>query len=117
DVDDGTDYSTGTHPTKPAKPAGPVAMNDVAFATFLGAVQGNAFDNAKADMVRNASRKNWFTAAQLGQLLDAFVMENSKLDAAKAAVPKLVDPANAYGLAQKFTFSTNQAAFTALLAQ
>ena len=87
------------------------------FAGFLAAVSNTMMDSAKASMVKSACKKNWFSSAQLGQLLDVFMMEANKFEAAQAAVPRLVDPQNAYGLAEKFMFNANKTAFTALLSE
>jgi len=114
---DDEEYVAPGAPPPPPVAAGPRAMDDKAFAGFLGAVSNTMMDSAKASMVKSACKKNWFSSAQLGQLLDVFMMEANRFEAAQAVVPRLVDPQNAYALAEKFMFNANKTAFTALLAE
>ena len=107
-----TDNSYAPPPPPPAPGPEAYAMSAQAFAGFVGAVQSTSSDLSKVDLIKNAAKKNKFTAAQLGALLDPFSSDLSRLDAAKAVIPKLVDPENAYGLASKFTSSLNRAEFT-----
>jgi hypothetical protein len=65
--------------------------------------------------VREQLGNRMLTARQLGMLLDLFRGDEGRLEAARAAVPRLVDPPNAYGLTSRFLSANAQRDYRALL--
>ena len=101
---------------RPAPPANG-AMDDVSFRGLVSALSSNANEYTKLDLLKNAVSAQKLTAAQLGPVLDQFQNEFLKLDAAKAAVPRLVDPQHALVHAGKFRNSFIAADYSKLLAR
>src|SRR5438874_5088227 len=66
-------------------PEGPQPMSREGFKDFVRAVDQEAGDQAKLDLIRSAAAHNWFTAAMAGVLIDHIVYRENKL----AAVPLL----------------------------
>lgn len=93
------------------------AMDDVSFRGLVSSLSANANEYTKLDLVKNAVSAQRLTAAQLGPVLDQFQNEFLKLDAARAAVPRLVDPQHALVHAGKFRNSFIAADYSKLLAR
>ena len=96
---------------------GDAPMDAVSFRGLVSSLSANSNEYSKLDLLRNAVSNQHLTAAQLGPVLDQFQNEYLKLDAAKAAVPRLVDPSHALGLSGKFRNSYLAADFSKLLAR
>ena len=106
------DCGTGQDPG-----SGPDAMDAIAFRGLVSSLQANPNEYTKLDLVRNFLSAQRLTAAQLGPVLDQFQNEFLKLDAAKAAVPRLTDPQHALGHSAKFRNSFIAADYSKLLAR
>ena len=77
----------------------------------------NAFPKSSCcAKMKSTVASQYLTAMQLERLLRAFNSDLSKLDAAKAAAPRLVNPSHALGLAQLFNSSLSQQDFTRTIA-
>jgi len=83
---------------KPAKPTAPRPQPAMAPASFkqLLDVAGNANTDQQKFEVINAAGANWFTANQIGQLMDLINTEAVKVNVASALWPHLVDPQNGF---------------------
>ncbi|PZR18683.1 MAG: hypothetical protein DI536_02030 [Archangium gephyra] len=106
------DCGTGEDPGCGSDPA---PMDAVAFRGLLDALRSNGNEYTRLDVLRNTLGHQRLTAAQLGPILDSFQNEFLKLDAAKAAVPRLVNPQHAFGHASRFRNTFIAADFTKLL--
>ncbi|MGV3622686.1 MAG: hypothetical protein ACO1OB_17840 [Archangium sp.] len=93
----------------------PAPMDAMAFRGLLDALRANGNEYTRLDVLRNTVVNQRITAAQLGPILDSFQNEFLKLDAAKAAVPRLVNPQHAFGHASRFRNTFIAADFTRLL--
>ena len=93
------------------------AMDGVAFRGLVSSLKSNSNEYTKLDLLRNSVGSQRVTAAQLGPMLDQFQNEYLKLDAAKAVVPRLVDPSHALGHATKFRNSFIAADYSKLLSR
>lgn len=103
-------------PRRSAPPANG-AMDDISFRGLVSSLSANPNEYTKLDLVKNAVSAQKLTAAQLGPVLDQFQNEFLKLDAAKAAVPRLVDPQHALVHAGKFRNSFIASDYSKLLAR
>jgi hypothetical protein len=90
--------------SKPQQPAKPVAMSVDAFRAFLLAIHGGNFDKDKLQIVVQAAQTNWFTAGQIGLVMDLFDFGAGKVDAAAAMWPHMVDPENSFTIYGKLEF-------------
>lgn len=97
------------------RPQRSLTMDAVAFQGLLDALRSNGNEYTRLDVLRSAIANQRLTAAQLGPILDAFQNEYLKLDAAKAVVPRLVNPPHALGHAARFRNTFLAADFTKLL--
>jgi hypothetical protein len=93
------------------------AMDAVSFRGLVSSLSSTPNEFSKLDLVRNAMSSQRLTAQQLGPVLDAFQNELIRLDAAKAAAPRLVDPQHALSLSGKWRNSLLAADFSKLLAR
>jgi len=92
-------------------------MDAEAFQGFVSALNANPNELLKLDLVRNTLSSQTLTARQLGPVLDAFQNELLRLDAAKAAVPRLVDPQHAVVHASKWRNSLLATDYSRLFAR
>jgi hypothetical protein len=93
---------------KPAAGPKPVAMKADAFKTLLAAV-GDANTDADKVSVARAAAGNYFTAAQVGQLMDLLNTEMPKVDLAAALWSHLVDPNNGFVIFGKLELAGSKA--------
>ena len=96
---------------------GAVAMDAVSFRGLVSSLSATQNELTKLDLVRNAVSAQRITAMQLGPLLDVFQNELLRLDAAKAAAPRLVDPQHALVHSGKWRNGLLAADFSKLLAR
>lgn len=94
----------------------PVAspMSPSAFAKLKAAVADESFSSDQVDLIRGAAANNWFTCAQLGQLLDELDHSSDRVEVAGIVRPKVVDPGNAFTLNEHLTFSSEKEEIQAL---
>lgn len=96
------DCGTGEDPGCNLALAGHLPMDATAWSGFVASLKANNSDILKLDLVRQVMRDNYLTAKQLGPVLDCFLSELIRVDAARAAAPHVVDRAHALGHAAKF---------------
>ena len=92
-------------------------MDQETYEGFLASLRANANELSKLDIVKNVMGNQTLTAKQLGPILSQFNNELLKLDAAKAAAPKLVNPGAALGHATQFRNTLLAADYTNLISQ
>lgn len=102
---------------RPRAPEGPQPMARGAFQGFLGGLQSNPNEILRKDQCLSLLQGNYISAAQLGQMMDLFNNEILKLDVARAAAPKVVDPQNALGHSGKFHNGILARDYTALMSK
>lgn len=93
---------------------GQLPMDREAWQGFIGALRANPNEILKVDSVKSVVSNNVLTARQLGAILDCFRNEILRLDAAKAAAPRVVNPQHALGHASKFQNSILAGDYTRL---
>jgi hypothetical protein len=91
---------------KPA--AKPAPMKADAFKALLAAV-GDANTDADKVSVARAAAANYFTANQIGQLMDLLNTEMPKVDLASSLWSRLVDPENGFVIFAKLELSGSKA--------
>ncbi|MDP3156968.1 MAG: DUF4476 domain-containing protein [Archangium sp.] len=107
----------GTGPDPGCNLPGTAAMDAVSFRGLVSSLSSTQNELTRLELVRNALSAQRITAMQLGPLLDAFQNELLRLDAAKAAAPRLVDPQHALVHSGKWRNSLLAADFSRLLAR
>jgi hypothetical protein len=95
----------GTGPQDPGcamRRNGMWAMDALAWAGLYISIRSTPNELTRQSMVQDALRGQALTAAQLGLLMDLFNNELLRLDMAKFAATRVVNPMHAIGLSTKF---------------
>jgi hypothetical protein len=92
-------------------------MDGEAFRGLKLSLQGTPNELQRRDMVLATLQAQLLASAQLGELLDLFRNEVLKWEIAQAGVPRLVDPARGYALADKFHNGIYREQLTQLISQ
>lgn len=98
----------GTGPQDPGcgmRRNGMWAMDAMAWSGMYQSVRSTANELIRQDMVQQSLSNQALTAAQLGLLMDLFNNEITRLDVAKFAATRVVNPMHAIGLSTKFNNS------------
>ena len=78
------------------------AMDAMAWGGFYNSIRSQPNELVRQTMVQDALRSQSLTAAQLGLLMDLFQNELTRLDMAKFAATRVVNPMHAIGWSSKF---------------
>ena len=110
----------GTGPQDPGcnmRRNGMWAMDGNTWPGLYNAIRSQNNDLIRQQMVQDALRAQSITAAQLGLLMDLFDNELLKLDMARFAITRVVNPMHAYGLSSKFRNSLLGQDFVSVVGQ
>ncbi|MGN6399234.1 MAG: DUF4476 domain-containing protein [Flavisolibacter sp.] len=80
------------------------AMNGSEFNQLVSRIRGQLFASGKLNTARDAVSRNYFSTAQVRQLLQLFNSDNDKLDLAKQAYRNTVDQESYYALYDVFSY-------------
>jgi len=94
-------------PIAPVTPIGPMPMCQSDFSQLKQTINNAGFESTRMNIFKQALPYNYFTTAQVRELMDLFWFENSKLELAKLAYPKTVDQNNYYLVNNEFSFSSS----------
>lgn len=111
----GNAYGHYRHPNRPFWPVyqpvvqqcAPLPMANRDFADLRLTIHRAAFESTKLNIFRQALAFNYFTTAQVMDLMDLFYFDSSRLELAKMAYNKTVDPQRYYLVNGAFTFSSS----------
>lgn len=84
------------------------AMSEAAFSQFLQQIKSQWFNSAKLNTAKDGFNRNYFTTAQVRQVLPLFSSENDKLELAKLAYRNTVDQRYYYQLYDVFSFQSSK---------
>jgi hypothetical protein len=112
----GRDCGTGSDPGCTMRRRGELPMDAETFSGFLQALKGTANEITREEQANDMLASNYLTALQLSKVLDLFQNEITRLDVAKVAAPKVVNPKHALGYASKFQNSIRGSEYTKLMA-
>lgn len=84
------------------------AMSDFEFNRVLNSIEKEWFENNKAKSATQIIQTNFMTSSQVKQILQLFSQENTKLDLAKLAYKKTVDPKNYFLVNDAFRFNNSK---------
>ncbi len=83
-------------------------MNDMEFSRFLHRVADENFDSSRLDLMKMQIQYQYFTSMQVAQIMEEFSFDSNKLEFAKLAFLKTIDPQNYYCVSEKLTFSSSR---------
>lgn len=82
-------------------------MDGNTFNQFKNSVRSQSFDNGKTSVIKNQTKTNWFTAAQIKELCDLFSFDSGKLEIAKYLYDYCADKQNYFQVYPTFDFDSN----------
>lgn len=86
------------------------AMDNSAFQQFKQSCEKEPFDDTRMKIAKQFMPMNYFSTAQVKELIGIFSFENNKLDMAKYAYDYTVDKGNYYLVNDAFSFNTSKEA-------
>ncbi|MBA3985112.1 MAG: DUF4476 domain-containing protein [Flavobacteriales bacterium] len=93
-------------------PTNYVSMNYHQFNQFKYFINKERFDLSRMDIIKMSLRFNFFSSSQIKELMHLLSFESSKLEFAKLAFEKVIDPENYYMVVQSLTFSSSKRELT-----
>lgn len=82
-------------------------MTPQQFAQLKSAVCSQSFDNGKLGIVKQALVMNYFSSAQVSELMGLMTFDSYKLTLAQSCYPKTIDKQNFYIVNSNFVFSSS----------
>jgi hypothetical protein len=83
------------------------AVSDEEFFGIRNVIAQRTFESSRVELAHQVLRGRMFTSAQVASLLEVFTFESSRLEIAKAAYVRTVDPLNYYLVYSAFTFDSS----------
>ena len=84
------------------------AMSAHNFGQFKETISNAGFENTKLAIAKQTISNNYFTAAQVKEMMGLFSFESSKLDLAKTAYRKSIDKDNYFMVSDALVFSSSK---------
>ena len=84
------------------------AMDAHSFEMFKSALYRESFEKSRMEIVKQTIDRNYFSTAQVREMVLLFTFENNKLELAKYAYPHTVDPDNYYQLYNLFSYGNSK---------
>jgi Domain of unknown function (DUF4476) len=109
---DHDDHNHGGGNYNPPVNYGPQAMNPNDFNAALSSIQRNSFENTRLQMAQQIGGINWLSTDQIAAICRLFSFDNTRLDFAKFAYSRCVDPQNYYRVNEVMQFSSNGSALS-----
>ena len=88
-----------------------INMSDSDWRLLVQSLQQAPFEQTRLNIFKQALTYHYLTVAQLSGILGCFSFEQSKLDAARLAHPRVTDPQNYHLLSYAFSFSSSMEQF------
>lgn len=83
-------------------------MNGTTFSQFKQTISNTTFENSKLALARQTISQNYFTSAQIKELVQLFSFEDGKLDIAKFAYQYCTDANNYFIVSEALSFSSSK---------
>jgi len=82
-------------------------MNQNDFNQLLGTIESKSFESTKQQIALGAISNSYFTSEQIRQMLNVFTFESTKIEVAKKAYERVIDPEKFYVVYNSFTFESS----------
>ncbi len=86
----------------------PLPISDADFNGLLESVKSEGFDSDKLSVISIAAAYHYFLVEQALQLMDLFIISDSKIEVVKMIYPNVLDKNNSHRLVSAFTFSSDK---------
>jgi len=83
-------------------------MSSGKFSSLLSQIESESFSDDKFSILKTVVRENYFTVAQLSQIMKKFSMDDDKVKAVRIIYPHTIDKENGYKLISNVTFSDSK---------
>lgn len=83
-------------------------MSPSKFSSLLSQIESESFSDDKFSILKTVVRENYFTVAQLSQIMKKFSMDDDKVKAVRIIYPHTIDKENGYKLISNVTFSDSK---------
>ena len=95
-------------PPPPTPPPGPLEMASKEFSDFVAAVKKENFDADRLKIIKEVAKDQWFTTAQVRQVLEAINYNSNKVDAGVILYPHVVDKDSWFKIYDALPFSSDK---------
>lgn len=85
----------------------PLAMHPQQFEEVLSVIRRQTFESTRANVARQIMNEHYFTSAQVARILEQFNFDSYRLDMAKFAYTRVVDPERYYVTYNVFSFNSS----------
>lgn len=82
-------------------------MHPADFQDFKRSISSRTFESTKEQIAKQGIARNYFTSTQIAELLYLFTFENTRLEIARFAYDRVVDPDRYYLTYDAFTFESS----------
>ena len=82
-------------------------MHQDDFNQLLGVIESKSFESTKQQIALGAISNSYFTSEQIRQMLNVFTFESTKIEVAKNAYDRVIDPEKFYVVYNSFTFESS----------
>ena len=86
----------------------PLPINNSDFNELVESIKSEGFDSDKIGIITIAADYHYFLVEQVLELVDLFVMSDSKIEVVKITYPNVIDKNNSHRLISAFTFSSDK---------
>ncbi|WIG92977.1 DUF4476 domain-containing protein [Myxococcus sp. SDU36] len=111
------DCGTNQDPGCTMQRNGHFAMDAETFRGFMQSLKSTHNELTREDMVEKVMKRAFLTAKQFGLVLDLFQNEITRLDVAKTAAPRVVNPQHALGFSSKWSNSISADEYVELITE
>ncbi|HEX8704742.1 MAG TPA: DUF4476 domain-containing protein [Myxococcaceae bacterium] len=111
------DCGTGRDPGCTMTRNGQYAMDADIWNGFYQALKSQNSELTREEMAEKMLKKNYLTAQQFGLVLDLFKSELTRMDVAKVAAPRVVNPQHAMGFSSKWNSSISAGEYSELISE
>jgi len=91
---------------------GPPVMNDVMFKQLKRTLESESFDSSRVELLESTLRNNFFTSQQIKELMLLLSFDSGRLQFAKAAYTRSVDPENYFVVREALSFASSKTELT-----
>lgn len=90
----------------------PPVMNDMMFQQLKRTVESESFDSSRVELLESTLRNNFFTSHQIKELMMLISFDSGRLQFAKSAYTRTVDPENYFVVREALSFASSRTELT-----
>ena len=102
-----TNYVNGGNGWVNPVPPMPMCMSQMEFMQLKSNIDNKSFESSRLQIAKQALGYNYFSSAQVADMMSVFSFETTRLDFAKSAYAKVIDKQNFYLVNNAFSFESS----------